>query len=97
VVPSSMSAPLIDSAVDASGMAVDASLDIGSEWGEYAEEHTGDAAAALLRVARLRRDPVRFRSEMGAAAYDLALAEALWTVYLMLGKLSSRILVLTRM
>lgn len=97
VVPSSMSAPLIDSAVDASGLAVDASLDVGSEWGEYAEEQTGDAAAALLRVARLRRDPVRFRSEMGAAAYDMALAEALWTVYLMLGKLSSRILVLTRM
>lgn len=97
VSPSSMSSSGIDSAVASSGLSVDFSLDLGSEWGEYAEEQTGDAAAALLRVARLRREPDRFRSEMGAAAYDMALAEALWMVYLMLGKLSSRILVLTRM
>ncbi|UUZ58149.1 hypothetical protein [Nocardioides sp. B-3] len=96
VVPSSMSSSSIDDAVSCSGLAPDASPDIGSEWGEHDEEETGAASSALLRVARLRRDPDRFRSEMGAAAYDMVLGEALWTVYLMLGKLSSRILVLTR-
>lgn len=96
VVPSSMSASVTDSAMAAAGLVVDADLDLGSEWGEYAEEESGTAAQALLRVSRLRRGPDRFRSEMGAAAYDLMLAESLWQVYLMLGKLSGRILVLTR-
>ncbi len=96
VVPSSLDPAVADAAVVAAGLTVDASLDLGSEWGEHDEEETGAASAALLRVARLRRERDLFRSEMGHAAYDLALGEALWTVYVMLGKLSGRVLVLTR-
>lgn len=96
VVASSLDPVVTDDAVLRAGLVVDASLDLGSEWGEHAEEESGVAAHALLRVARLRREATAFRAEMGAAAYDVVLAEALWTVYLMLGKLSGRILVLTR-
>ena len=46
------------------------------------------AARALLRAARLQREPDRYRSAMGAAAYDVVLGDSLWQVYRMLGKLS---------
>ena len=62
----------------------------------YAEEESGQGGRALLRAARLQRDPDRYRSAFGAAAYDVMLGDALWHVYRMLGKLSGRILVLTR-
>lgn len=96
VVSSSMSASDTDSAVAASGLVVDADLDIGSEWGELAEEESGQGARALLRVARLQREPERYRSAFGDAAYDVLLGDSLWHVYRMLGKLSGRILVLSR-
>lgn len=96
VVPSSMSPAVTDSAVASSGLVVDASLDIGSEWGEYAEEESGTAGRALLRASRLQREPDRYRSKLGDAAYDAMLGDSLWQVYLMLGKLSGRILVLSR-
>lgn len=96
VVASSMSPAVTDSAVAAAGLVVDASLDIGSEWGEQAEEESGQGGRALLRAARLQREPERYRSAFGAAAYDVMLGDSLWHVYRMLGKLSGRILVLTR-
>jgi SAM-dependent methyltransferase len=96
VVPSSMSPSVTDSAVASAGLVVDASLHLGSEWGERAEEESGQAGKALLRAARLQREPERYRSAFGAAAYDVMLGDSLWHVYRMLGKLSGRILVLTR-
>ena len=96
VVPSSMAASTTDSAVAAAGLVVDADLDIASEWGELAEEESGQGSRALLRVARLQRDPERYRSAFGDAAYDVMLGDSLWHVYRMLGKLSGRILVLSR-
>lgn len=96
VVPSSMSPAVTDSAVRRAGLRVDASLTIGSEWGEHAAEESGHAGQALLRAARLQREPDRYRSAFGAAAYDVMLGDSLWHVYRMLGKLSGRILVLTR-
>ena len=95
VVPSSMSTSITDAAIAASGLVVDASLDIGSEWGEYAEEESGAAGRALLRASRLQREPDRYRSKLGDAAYEAMLGDSLWQVYLMLGKLAGRILVLT--
>lgn len=96
VVPTSMSPSVTDAAVAGAGLVVDASLDIGSEWGELAEEQSGQGSQALLRVARLQRDPERYRSAFGAGAYDVMLGDSLWHVYRMLGKLSGRILVLSR-
>ena len=96
VVPSSMSPATTDGALFHAGFLVDADLDIGSEWGEHAEEESGQAARALLRAARLQREPDRYRSAFGNAAYDVMLGDSLWHVYRMLGKLSGRILVLTR-
>ena len=96
VVPSSMEAEAHDAAIARAGLQIDEDFDLGSEWGEHAEEESGGRSSALLRLARLRRDPDRYRTAFGAAAYDVMVGDCLWQVYPMLGKLSSRILVLTR-
>lgn len=96
VVPSSMSVSVADAAISRAGLVVEASLDLGPEWGELAEEEFGQGGRALLRVARLQRDPERYRAAFGDAAYDVMLGDSLWHVYRMLGKLSGRIVVLTR-
>lgn len=96
VVPTSMSPAATDTAIAHAGLVLDADLDVGSEWGERAEEESGQSGRALLRVARLQRDPERYRAAFGDAAYDVMLGDSLWHVYRMLGKLAGRILVLTR-
>ena len=96
VVSASMDPATTDRAVVRAGLDIVADLDVASEWGERAEEESGQGGQALLRAARLRRDPERYRAAFGAAAYDVMLGDSLWHVYRMLGKLSGRILVLAR-
>jgi SAM-dependent methyltransferase len=96
VVPTSMERVVTDVATARSGLQVDADVDVASEWGEYAEEESGRASQALLRFARLRRDPDRYRAAFGDAAYEVMLGDSLWQVYPLLGKLAGRILVLTK-
>ncbi|WP_457208208.1 class I SAM-dependent methyltransferase [Nocardioides sp. P5_C9_2] len=96
VVPASVDLDTSDGAVRHSGLVVDASVDLGSEWVEHEEETSGAPSRALLHAARLQRDPERYRAAFGDAAYDVMLAECLWLVYLMLGKLTSRVHLLSR-
>lgn len=95
VVPSSADPRVIDDAIACSGLRVLDSIDLSSEWGESAEESDG-GSHALLRLARLRRAPERYRSEFGAAAYDVMVGTCLWQVYRMMGKLAGRMDVLER-
>ncbi len=85
-----------EAAIHDSGLAIDHCYVLGSEWGEYEHEHTGKPAAKLLHAARLLRDPQRYIGKYGATNYDIALGDALWHVYRMIGKLSGRIYVLSR-
>jgi len=94
VVPSSADPRVIDAAVARSGLRVVDSIDLSSEWGEASDEEPGGGGHALLHLARLRRDPERYRSEFGAAAYDVMVGDCLWHVYRMMGKLAGRIDVL---
>jgi SAM-dependent methyltransferase len=96
VFPASVDLDTADGATRHSGLVVDASVDLGSEWVEHAEETSGAASRALLHAARLQRDPERYREAFGDASYDRVLGECLWTVYLMLGKLTSRVQLLSR-
>ncbi|MFK7802070.1 MAG: methyltransferase domain-containing protein [Anaerolineae bacterium] len=62
---------------------------ISSEWREYGEETDAKRTSQqLLRIARLRRHRERFTAEFGAKDYAAELADALYGVYQMLGKLS---------
>jgi hypothetical protein len=68
---------------------------VGSEWREQAEESGNRRTSMqLLRSARLLRRPERYVEVMGRMAYEGELANALWGVYQMIGKLSGRVYVL---
>ena len=95
-VPANMDPGVHEAAIRNSGLAIDHSYILGSEWGEYEQEHTGKPATKLLHAARLLRGPQRYIDKYGATNYDIALGDALWHVYRMIGKLSGRIYVLSR-
>ena len=87
----------IESAFTTAGFEVEAETELTSEWGEFAQEHTGGAnspSRRLLHAARLLRDPDRYVGQFGQAAYDIMLGDCLWHVYRMIGKLSGRVYVL---
>lgn len=94
VVPDSADPEVLDAAIAGSGLEVVDTIDLGSEWGEWSQEHDGHAARALLHLARLLREPERYRVEFGEAAYDVMLGDCRWQVYRMMGKLAGRIDVL---
>ena len=95
-VPANMEPAFHESSIHSAGLAIDHTYVLGSEWGEYEQEHTGKPAAKLLHAARLLREPQRYIDKYGAQNYDIALGDALWHVYRMIGKLSGRIYVLSR-
>ncbi|WP_439938717.1 class I SAM-dependent methyltransferase [Nocardia sp. N13] len=96
VVPDSADPRVLDEAIAGSGLEVVDTIDLSSEWGEWSEEQEGRASRALLHLARLLRDPERYRGEFGDAAYDLMVGDCRWHVYRMMGKLAGRIDVLQR-
>ena len=94
VVPDSADPDVLDAAIAGSGLEVVDTIDLSSEWGEWSQEQDGHAARALLHLARLLRDPERYRAEFGQEAYDVMLGDCRWHVYRMMGKLAGRIDVL---
>lgn len=76
------------------GFRIDEVVEIGSEWGELDDGRK--PALRLLWAARLRRDPERYVAQFGRENYEVMLADCLWHVYAMLGKLSRRAYVLTK-
>jgi SAM-dependent methyltransferase len=96
VVPASADPTVLDRAIAASGLEVVDTIDLASEWGESSEEQEGRASRALLHLARLLREPERYRAEFGDEAYDVMLGDCRWHVHRMEGKLAGRIDVLRR-
>lgn len=85
-----------DEAIAAAGLRVDRIADIGSEWSEWAQETNGGPARKLLRAARLRRSADVYIERYGREVYDMAMADNLWHVYAMIGKLHRRAYLLTK-
>lgn len=96
VVPSSTDPRVLDEAIARSGLEVVDTLDLAGEWGEWSQEQEGAVGRALLHLARLLREPERYRAEFGDAAYDVMLGDCRWQVYRTMGKLGARIDVLRR-
>jgi SAM-dependent methyltransferase len=76
------------------GFRIDERVEIGSEWGEVDDGRK--PGQRLLWAARLRRDPERYIAQFGRANYEVMLGDCLWHVYAMLGKISRRAYVLTK-
>jgi SAM-dependent methyltransferase len=96
VIPASADRARTEAAIANAGLRVDERLDLGTEWGEWAEEQSGKPGRRLLYAARLLREPKRYIAEFGQAAYDIMLADCLWHVYAMIGKLERGAYVLSR-
>jgi SAM-dependent methyltransferase len=94
VVAGSVDPARTEAAIAAAGLEVEERIDLESEWGEWSEEHSGKVGRKLLHAARLLRDPERYRTRFGDAAYEIMLGDCLWHVYAMLGKLERRIYLL---
>lgn len=95
VVPASADPAATESAIAAAGLHVDERVEVGSEWGEWAQERGGKPGRKLLHASRLLRATDTFTARYGEAAYDMMLGDCLWHVYAMLGKLTRRIYLLS--
>jgi len=91
----SMRPEYAEAAMTAAGLRIDQCIILRSEWGEYAQERSGATGRQLLHAARLLRDPARYIQRFGQANYNVALADSLWHIYRMIGKLSGRVYLLT--
>ena len=96
VVPTSADRARTDAAIATAGLRIDDCIDLGTEWGEWAEEQSGKPGRRLLYASRLLRDPQRYIAQFGQAAYELMLGDCLWHVYGMIGKLDRRVYVLSK-
>ena len=93
--PGSMRPEVAEAAIDEAGLRVDRCVVLGTQWGEHAQEHTRRPGRHLLHAARLIRDPDRYIARFGQANYDIKLGDCLWHIYRMIGKLSSRVYLLS--
>jgi ubiquinone/menaquinone biosynthesis C-methylase UbiE len=91
----SMRPEVTEAAISGAGLSIDECIVVAGQWHEYAQEQTGAPGRDLLHAARLLRDPDRYISQFGQGNYDIALADCLWHIYQMIGKLSGRIYLLT--
>lgn len=94
-VPERLSVAGFEAAVVATGFEVERLEVVGSEWAEASQE-AGTAPNFMLQVARLRRARDQLVEELGEVPYRVMYANALWSIYQMLGKLESRVYVLRR-
>jgi SAM-dependent methyltransferase len=94
-VPESMRPETTETAIRSAGLRRDRCQVLGTQWGEYAQEHGGKPASRLLHAARLIRDPDRYIELFGQRNYEIKLADCLWHVYRMTGRLSGRVYLLS--
>jgi SAM-dependent methyltransferase len=95
VIPESARPERTETATAQAGLRIETCLELGSEWGEWAEEQSGGGTQRLLHAARLLRAPERYQAQFGQRAYNGMLGDCLWHVYRMIGKLSPRIYLLS--
>ncbi len=94
-VPERLSVSNFEATVATAGFSVDSLEILGSEFVEAAQE-AGTTPNYLLQISRLRRAKQSLLEELGEVAYRVMYANALWSIYRMIGKLESRIYVLRR-
>ena len=77
----------VDEAIVAAGLEIQKRVDYASEWGEAGQERNGGPGRRLLHAARLLRAPQRYIDRYGVTNYRIMLADCMWHVYRMIGKL----------
>ena len=77
----------LEAAYEQAGLTVQKVEEIGGERLEYLEEEYGYYSRELVRLARMRRDPKRYRQALGDQRYEVARALYTLSIYLLIGKL----------
>jgi SAM-dependent methyltransferase len=86
-----------EAAIVASGLHIRQCIQLHGEWREHAEEDgAGLSSRQLLWVSRLLRNRAVYENQFGTDAHEAMLANSLWGIYQMIGKLNPRIYVLSR-
>jgi SAM-dependent methyltransferase len=95
VVPSSADPANFERAAADAGLVLERKEVLHGEWREHSEE-SGErrTSGQLLRVARMMRDPDRYKALIGERPYEEELANCLYGIYQLLGKLNAVIYVL---
>lgn len=97
LVPASLEAERIESAAANAGLEQVTDVRLGGEWRErMIEDSSWDAADALLRLSRLRRQQPELVATFGAAAVDAYAGGQLWGIYQLLGELCPTVYVWKR-
>jgi len=95
VVPTSADPSNFERAAVDAGFVVERHEILHGEWREFSEESGKKRTSGqLLRVARMVREPERYKALIGEQAYEEELANCLYGIYQLLGKLSASIYVL---
>ena len=94
-VPERLSVADFEATVAVTGFEVERLEVIGSEFVEASQE-AGTAPNYLLQISRLRRAKDQLVEELGEVPYRAMYANALWSIYRLIGKLESRVYVLRR-
>lgn len=95
IVPDRVSVADFEASVGPAGFAVESLEMIGSEWYEASQE-AGTAPNYALQLSRLRRAKDDLLAEVGEMPYRIMYGNALWGIYLLIGKLETRLYVLRR-
>ncbi len=94
---SSTDPQLFEAALITAGLAIDQRIELQGEWRERSEEDgiAYRSSRQLLHASRLLRNRRRYEERFGTASYEAMLANSLWGVYQMIGKLNPRVYVLS--
>ncbi len=95
VVPSSADSANFERAAAGAGLVIERKEVLHGEWREHTEE-SGErrTSGQLLRVARMMREPERYKALIGDRPYEEEIANCLYGIYQLLGKLTAVIYVL---
>lgn len=97
VVPDNQSTDFFERTARAVGFAIAEKDAVTSEWREFWEEDgSRNTSKQLLRIARMRRNQDELIPQIGETDYTIELADCLWGVYQMLGKLCPTVYVLEK-
>lgn len=97
IVPENMDPDYLEEVATATGFDIETVDVVSSEWREYrVESGMDDIGQDLMTLARMRRAEEELVERFGHSRYEATIADILWGVYLLLGKLSASIYLLRK-
>lgn len=93
--PKNLNRDYFEKSFTTAGFKVAHKKEIAGEWIEFNEEKYGHSSQYLMRLARMRREPDKFKKIFGEENYNVMTSNYTWSIFLLIGKLSASIYQLT--